>query len=58
MRERLQAGLTPRLADSCSKANYPLGLLKRLDQAVKQGSGRNSITEADAVLVMLEKGVH
>jgi len=40
------------------KPDDPLGLLKRLDQAVEQNPVETAIAEADAVPVMLVKGVH
>jgi hypothetical protein len=40
------------------EANHPLGLLERLDQAVEQDPVEAAIAEADAVLVVLVKGVH
>ena len=40
------------------KADHPLGLLKRLDQAVEQDPVEAAIAEADAVLVVLVEGVH
>ena len=40
------------------KSDDPLGLLKRLDQAVEQDPVKAAIAEADAVLVMFVEGVH
>src|SRR5205814_2449333 len=40
------------------KADYPFGLLKRLDQAVEQDTVEAAIAKADAVPVMFVEGVH
>src|SRR5438552_11122362 len=40
------------------KADHPLGLLKRLDQAVEQDTVEAAIAEADTVPVMFVEGVH
>ena len=40
------------------KADYPFGLLKRLDQTVEQDTIEAAIAEADAVPVMFVEGVH
>jgi hypothetical protein len=40
------------------KADHPLGLLKRLDQAVEQDTVEAAIAKADAVPVMFVEGVH
>src|SRR5947209_554068 len=40
------------------KADHPLGLLKRLDQAVEQDTVKAAVAEADAVPVMFVEGVH
>ena len=40
------------------EADHPLRLLERLDQAVEQDPVEAAIAEADAVLVVLVKGVH
>ena len=40
------------------KANHALGLLKRLDQPVEQDPVKAAVPEADALLVVVVKGVH
>jgi len=46
------------LAVRAKKTDDPLGLLERLDQSVEQDAIEAPIAKADAVVVMLEKGVH
>ena len=40
------------------KADHSLGLLERLDQPVEQDPVKAPIAKADAVFVVLVKGVH
>jgi hypothetical protein len=40
------------------EAQHALGLLKGLDQSVKQNAVEATVAEFDAILVMLVKGVH
>jgi hypothetical protein len=38
--------------------HYPLGLLKRLDEAVEQNPIETAVTEVDVIPVVLIEGVH
>jgi hypothetical protein len=40
------------------KADHPLGLLKRLDQAIEQDTVKAAVAKADTVPVMFVEGVH
>jgi hypothetical protein len=40
------------------KAQHTLGLLERLDQSIQQDSIKAAVSELNAILVMLDEGVH
>ena len=46
------------LAVAAKETDYPLGLLKGLDQCVEQDAVEAPVAEPNAVLMMLKKGVH
>ena len=46
------------LAIAVEETDYPLGLLKGLDQAVQENTVEAPIAEADVILVMVVEGVH
>src|ERR1700692_2406667 len=52
------AGHTFSLPIRIEETDHALGLLKRLDQSVQKQPVETTIGEANAILVMLEKGVH
>ena len=43
---------------AAEKADHPLGLLKRLDEAIEQDPVKTPVTKADAVFVVLVEAVH
>ena len=46
------------LSVAAEKADHPLGLLKWLDEPVEQDPVETAIAKADAVLVVVVKGIH
>ena len=46
------------LAVAAEKADHPFGLLEGLNQSVEENAIETAIAKTDAVLMMLEKGVH
>jgi hypothetical protein len=46
------------LAIGIKEADYPLGLLKRLNQSVQKNPIKTTVGKFDAILVMLAEGVH
>jgi|SRR5215472_2003747 len=46
------------IAVGAEKADHPLGLLERLDQAIEQNAVKAAIAEANVILVVLVESVH
>jgi hypothetical protein len=46
------------LAIGIEKADYSLGLLKRLNQSIQKNPIKTTVGEFDAILVMFAEGIH